>query len=526
MSIASCEPQALSLASSCFECIPLGEQQAVETYILAQLAHTVAGTSTDPNELSLASACFLCLQGMNQDVQLYLMCRVNDAGGTGVTVGIDCDPGALANAARCFWCITAYQHQAIQTYLWAHISNEVAGTSLDPNELAKQSACMACMIGINQDVQIYLLCQLAGGGSGGDAGTITGFAFAYVNGTSGGTTAVASWDAPPSGVTGTEVWVSTDGVTYVLSGTVASPGTSLPEALVAEGIVYAKARWVNASNQGAFSSVKFLTYRVGEWAARIITNGGVAISQAQMDASNTYVKTTIDHSQYSRILSMIIPAIGNLISGTTPLFKTIGPNIYVNHNFVDGDFTVNGGTSNGTSKYVDMGITPADICNALGGGNFPKFGISVYENDAVVANDNAIGSRTSAGNFDTVSLAPRFGDGNSYFNAPYAGTQIFGAQAGYGLFIGSRTSTTAAALYIYNSGGLFTVGTTANNVGAQVPNTFNLYGWTMNTNNSPEAPTVRRFALLAAHDGFNAADALIFGQDIQAFLTALGCTVV
>ena len=77
-------PQDLATAAKCFEsCVPDGLNPALHTYLLAQIAHAVAGTSTDPNVLALLSSCFRCLDGTQAAVQTFLLSQIQSAGGTG-----------------------------------------------------------------------------------------------------------------------------------------------------------------------------------------------------------------------------------------------------------------------------------------------------------------------------------------------------------------------------------------------------------------------------------------------------------
>jgi len=77
-----CTPQGLATAAQCFEaCVPDGMHQPIQTYLLAQIANTLAGTSTDPNTLSRLAACFRCLDGQQAAVQDYLLCQIATASG-------------------------------------------------------------------------------------------------------------------------------------------------------------------------------------------------------------------------------------------------------------------------------------------------------------------------------------------------------------------------------------------------------------------------------------------------------------
>jgi len=72
-----CSAQALATAAQCFQgCIPDGMQDAVQTYLLAQMANMIAGTSTDPNTLAKLASCFRCLDGTHDSVQTFLLCQM------------------------------------------------------------------------------------------------------------------------------------------------------------------------------------------------------------------------------------------------------------------------------------------------------------------------------------------------------------------------------------------------------------------------------------------------------------------
>ena len=72
-----CSAQGLATASQCFECqIPDGYHPALQTYLLAQIANNLAGTSTDPQTLANLAKCFRCLDGNQAAVQSYLLCQI------------------------------------------------------------------------------------------------------------------------------------------------------------------------------------------------------------------------------------------------------------------------------------------------------------------------------------------------------------------------------------------------------------------------------------------------------------------
>lgn len=70
----------LAASSKCFTCLDDKTQMAVQTYLLATTANSVAGTSMDPATLARAAKCFACLTKEQQlQVQLYLLCAILNA---------------------------------------------------------------------------------------------------------------------------------------------------------------------------------------------------------------------------------------------------------------------------------------------------------------------------------------------------------------------------------------------------------------------------------------------------------------
>ena len=68
-----CDPSTLANDARCFQsCIPNEMQQAIQTYLLA----VIAGESLDPDTLLEKAKCFKCLDGMQAEVQSYLLCAI------------------------------------------------------------------------------------------------------------------------------------------------------------------------------------------------------------------------------------------------------------------------------------------------------------------------------------------------------------------------------------------------------------------------------------------------------------------
>lgn len=68
-----CEPNALTTAASCFQCLDAKQLSMVQAYSLA----VIAGVATDPNALVEAASKFQALDEKSLSmVQAYLMCKI------------------------------------------------------------------------------------------------------------------------------------------------------------------------------------------------------------------------------------------------------------------------------------------------------------------------------------------------------------------------------------------------------------------------------------------------------------------
>jgi hypothetical protein len=73
----NCDPSTLPNVATCFfECVPDGMHKAIQTYLIAQIANSLVGTSTDPQVLMTAAAKFQLLRGMEDQVMIYLLCQI------------------------------------------------------------------------------------------------------------------------------------------------------------------------------------------------------------------------------------------------------------------------------------------------------------------------------------------------------------------------------------------------------------------------------------------------------------------
>lgn len=235
-----------------------------------------------------------------------------------------------------------------------------------PNLLVNAARCFKSCIpqGEVQAVKSYLLCQLArvglktsGGGGGPIFPAVTNFTFDPASSTA----ITAGWDIPPAGATGTELWTSADGITYVLDSTIPAPINGNNTAAPAVGsFKWGKARYVFPTGNGPFCAPLEVSGRVCGWITRVVVNGGPNPSLNTARALNTFDLALVNNGLDGRC-QYIIPFVPDgLIAARTPLYKVTGLDPATNNNFVAGDLTVNGLVGNGSNKWLDSGVKCTD----------------------------------------------------------------------------------------------------------------------------------------------------------------------
>lgn len=399
--------------------------------------------------------------------------------------------------------------------------------SCDPAAIVKAAKCFPCVPrGSRRWVRAYLLCQFA------NKPTVpTPSSFTFLPSDTTGNTVVASWPAPPAGVISTEVWTSTDNVTYVLSTTVAAPGTSASLAYGGAGVKnWCKVRYISASGPGAFTSSIFIPGEVPVWIKAVITNGGAAVAQATCLAMNTFAIALVNASIDTLMQSVNCFVPDNLIAAITPLYKTKGNDPWTNVNFLLADLTADGLVGNATTKVLDTGLNPTTAwantgnnVNAVTSG-----GITVYTFTLGSGSSGSdVGSGTGAS--QTINLYTVYtpgADNHTYFDFVNNSTgRIAVLNAGWkGFTSANRTTGTRSDVYIASSTTPFaTLGSDVNTqIGNAMPTvSFDCFGFKslvgVNTPNSD-----RRISFAALHIGLSSAQAQSLFNAVQALRTALG----
>lgn len=262
---------------------------------------------------------------------------------------------------------------------------------------------------------------------------------------------------------------------------------------------------------------------VTAWASQVVTNGGAAPSAATKSALCTFVTGCQADGIWSKMISVCCFVPDNLIAAITPLIANAGNNPWTNHSFVSGDLTVNGLISDGSTKYLDTGVTPS--ANPFGA--FDS-GMTVYLATGSNETKGEMGCFVTSPHTDGWSLENN--GGNAYFDAPYgvSGASRLGPIANSnwtGYFSGSRTSSTFAALYKANSGVAHTqIGSTSvTAVDQRSVVNFPICVFATPTAGSATGGIIsRRLSFAAIHNGLSSTDSNNFYNRIQALRMGLG----
>lgn len=540
-------PSVLASQAACFFCIPKSERKNVETYLYA----LSAGVSTNAATLSANSGPF---RGIDRprEVELYFLSQI-----AGMLT-----PQQVMAGAKCFQCLTTDQLQTVSLYLLcqglaaniippgstygptlefdiAILPNTYYRITWGANDVSATVCGQPYTSGGVGSTQVFYsgpctLLKLFGNAAG---TTVTAMVIPVHNvlsPPSGFTWTIltsgllqATWDAPPAGVSTTELWTSTDGVNYALSTSTAAPGTKSQIATPsASKPVYAKVRWIYSSGNGGFASALNVQGRVADWAARVVTNGGAQVSANTITALSTFVSTLITNSLDSMMLAVLPIVPDNLIAAITPLYKNAGNDPWTNNNFVAGDLTINGLVGNGTTKFLNTGVTQNSWNAFFGATCRNSAGIALY---FFASNNN---SEYDFGCGDTANALQQLTglanqSGTSEFDDPLGtanALRVSAANAAWtGYLSGQRISATDARLYKANSGTAHTqLAINNGNAGAAVTDAGNMFLFALNETTTTGFFSTKRISFCATMQGLTSAQDTTFFNAVQALRTALG----
>lgn len=485
--ISGVSPTAATLEASakCYQCIPPSARLDVETYLTA----VSAAISLDPATLTRLIGPYKSLYPIRDQVEIYLLNFM--AGGKTIA--------QIMTGAKCLTCLGTPRLEEIYIQLLCGglmpnlipVGSVYSGGATPEFDLTVLTNTSYLIIWGTNDVSM-VLCGVTYPNTG--AGTTTVIAntgacsvmqfFGFFGGTTvtvrvqkiptpipaptgftwvvSGANAIASWNAPPAGVFSTELWTSTDNITFSLAATVVTPGTSATVAGPSAGqTIYAKIRFTSKVFPGysAFTAVLSVSGVVfdpvvTDWSNRVQANGGAVPSNNTLLALNTFVGTLKGAGVWTKIATCNFYAPDSLIAAITPLVVGIGVDPWTNHNFVAGDLTVNGLIGDGSTKYLETGYNP----NAGGS-------ILTTTSNGIVAyifTDNTNGVQSSMGAYGP-GAGPLFGLLTHYnvnqtlfadwsYNGGASDSLTWASPVpATGYFSGQRTAINAASVYFANS---------------------------------------------------------------------------
>jgi hypothetical protein len=329
---------------------------------------------------------------------------------------------------------------------------------------------------------------------------------------------VATWDAPPSNVTKTELWTSTDNITFTLNQTIAAPGTTASVPLPAVGsTIYAKVRWYVVV-AGAFSGV--LQYLNTDWVTRVNNNGGAAPSNAIKKAVNDFYNRLGNVGILSN-MSAINPmgfgggGAGSLITMSTPLIKGTGSDPWGNHNLVNGSTGVNG-LSPATAGWLQTGFIPSAAFASIN-----NSGQSIYIFNAANDGINFIEGCWDGAN-SQMTLQPQNTAGNTVYALFSSPNKVTVATPGSGFYSINRVSATDLRLFFGNGTTPTAQVGSVSALGAGALTGFELYIGALNDAGAGTLSSGQTVSFWCAHTGLSITQADLLKQAVQAMRVAMG----
>lgn len=268
---------------------------------------------------------------------------------------------------------------------------------------------------------------------------------------------------------------------------------------------------------------------VSDWANRVVFNGGATPSVTTLSALSTFYATLVSTGLINKMYVINIVAPDSLTAALTPFWNVNGAggnDPWINHSFVGGDLTVNGLIGNGSSKYLDSGIVPANTFLSDSNG-----GVTVYTTvNTVNVSDADFYCAQAVGQAMGLLVNQGSGGAGSSFLDCYSQT------AGSGRISASNPTWTGylsgnagvldgsiiAAIYKASSSVAHTtlVSSTTSTGGTRP--TIPMFAFADNNIGSPALFTNKRYSFFATHAGLLSAESQNFYNAIQALRTALG----
>lgn len=261
-----------------------------------------------------------------------------------------------------------------------------------------------------------------------------------------------------------------------------------------------------------------MSTEVLDYAARVATNGGAALSANTLAALDRFTKALYQAGIRSAMRAVLTVVPDNLTAAITPFIKNTGNDPWTNTGgFVGADLTVNGLIGNG-AKYLKTGI----ICNTLwpAGTTTIEGGYTIYNMTAANAATAELGALSGGGNnYMVYADAAGAGNCNCYYGANLINpnNSLFTGMVSFNKLPGPTTD-----LYRASSTVAFSTLLHSTPVGVGTGCTQELYAWANNNNGAVASQSSRRLSFIAVHNGLNYGEAFSFYNAIQNLRIALG----
>lgn len=331
------------------------------------------------------------------------------------------------------------------------------------------------------------------------------------------TNVVASWDAPPVGVTQTELWTSTDNITFALNQTIAAPGTTANVAVPAIGTtLYAKVRWTKVIN-GTFGTT--LQFTRTTWETRVTGNGGIATTALEKSVQNNFYSAMANVGILSQmIVANLYSRQQNVSNFATPILQGTGASKWAVTGFSNTDTGVNGLTGNGvnSSLAIGNGLGASTIWSADG-----NMGVTLYLSIAGSEAKCDFGSQNVGNNDSGIDLQIN-NAGTASFTCWSFANAVTVASPGAGFYCYNRVSVTDGRMYYAKSTSpIAQVGATnianVNGRTTDIP-----YFFALSFNAAPVIPSGHTHSFGALHNGLTIYQASLLFNIVQAALVAYG----
>ncbi len=257
------------------------------------------------------------------------------------------------------------------------------------------------------------------------------------------------------------------------------------------------------------------------WQAAVIDNGG-SVSQSWVRSVDQFVRGCKADGIWDSLLDVGLLCGADNLSGALVKLKTPSgvSRILVNNNFVSGDYTATGAAAgllgNGTSKYLNIGTTPAQA----GPSDSVAFGVYGSSLNAGAGSRGQIG----AGGSSSVGLVSMDFAGASSAARALAQTTSFPATAATtftsGFLVGSSTSNTD--IRIFSNGAQSGATSTGSRAGSM--STVSMFVFAYSSNAVPVAYASSRLSFYFAGSGLSASQVTALSNRVNALMATIGAS--